>query len=297
MVTHNPLHRSGRAALRHPAPTLGDDAEANEWVGMPDADGRQPPVDVSAHPVPGHGVPTATATQDLPPQPPHGPAEGAESGTVHGHAVIAVTENDRSQIGALLRDGTMQASAQLDFDLLQLGLPPRTHRLPQHREATRSLPRAAVREAEEVEGLGLPVAPPSPILVRELAKLDEARLAGMQLQSEPAEPLAQLGQEPLGVLAMLEPHNEVVGKPRDDHVAPRLRPSPPLGPEVETVLQVEVGQERADAPALDRAGVGLCSLPILQHAGPQPFLDEAHAAPVRHAVLEKLHQPPVVKGI
>ena len=97
MVTHNPLHRSGRAALPHPAPTWGDDAEANEWVGMPDADGRQPPVDVSGHPVPGHGVPTATATQDLPPQPPHGPAEGAESGTVHGHAVIAaVTENDRS---------------------------------------------------------------------------------------------------------------------------------------------------------------------------------------------------------
>ena len=62
-------------------------------------------------------------------------------------------------------------------------------------------------------------------------------------------------------------------------------------------MQVEVGQQRADAPALDRAGVGLCSLPILQHAGPQPFLDEAHDAPVRHAVLEKLHQPPVVKGI
>src|SRR5206468_3260232 len=150
MVTHNPLHRSGRAALPHPAPTLGDDAEANEWVGMPDADGR---------------------------------------------------------------------------------LPPRTHRLPQHREATRPLPRATVREAEEVEGLGLPVAPPSSILVGKLAKLDEARLAGMQLQAEPAEPLAQLGQEPLGVLAMLESHDEVIGKPHDDDVAVGLRLPPPLDPE------------------------------------------------------------------
>src|SRR5919197_5150034 len=103
MVSHNPLHRSGRAALPHPAPTLGDDAEANEWVGMPDAGGRQPPVDLSGHPVPRHGVPSATAAQDLPPQPPHGLTKGSESGTVHRHAVVAeVTENDRSQIGALL---------------------------------------------------------------------------------------------------------------------------------------------------------------------------------------------------
>jgi len=28
MIAHNPLHRSGRAALPHPAPALGDDAEA-----------------------------------------------------------------------------------------------------------------------------------------------------------------------------------------------------------------------------------------------------------------------------
>ena len=26
MIAHDPLHRSGRAALTHPAPTLGDDA-------------------------------------------------------------------------------------------------------------------------------------------------------------------------------------------------------------------------------------------------------------------------------
>ena len=32
MVTHNPLHRSGRAALPHPAPTLGDNAEAHEGI-------------------------------------------------------------------------------------------------------------------------------------------------------------------------------------------------------------------------------------------------------------------------
>ena len=34
MVTHNPLHRSGRAALPHPAPALGDDAEAMTMAAL-----------------------------------------------------------------------------------------------------------------------------------------------------------------------------------------------------------------------------------------------------------------------
>ena len=32
-------------------------------------------------------------------------------------------------------------------------------------------------------------------------------------------------------------------------------------------------------------------LPVLQHAGVQPFLDEPHDAPVRNPVLDELHQP------
>ena len=39
MVTHNPLHGSGRAVLPHPASALGDDAQAHERllhsVGIP----------------------------------------------------------------------------------------------------------------------------------------------------------------------------------------------------------------------------------------------------------------------
>jgi hypothetical protein len=45
-----------------------------------------------------------------------------------------------------------------------------------------------VCEAEEVEGLGFPIATPSPVRVREAAELEESRLGGMQRQSEPREP-------------------------------------------------------------------------------------------------------------
>jgi hypothetical protein len=36
MIAHDPLHRSGRAELPHPAPTLGEDAQAHERIGMTD---------------------------------------------------------------------------------------------------------------------------------------------------------------------------------------------------------------------------------------------------------------------
>src|ERR1700730_10640737 len=39
------------------------------------------------------------------------------------------------------------------------------------------------------------------------------------------------------------------------------------------------------------------SFPILQHAGPQPFLDEPHYAPVCNPMLDELHKPFVRKAI
>src|SRR5204863_1190610 len=139
-VARGPLHRSGRAALPHPAPALGDDAKAHEGIRVADADGRKPPVDVALHPAPRQVVLLAAATQGPPPQPSHCLAESTERRAVHRDPVVPdMAPNDSPEIGALLRDGKMQAVPQLRFHFLELGLPPRTHRLPQHREATRPL--------------------------------------------------------------------------------------------------------------------------------------------------------------
>ena len=83
----------------------------------------------------------------------------------------------------------------------------------------------------------------------------------------------------------------------DDHVALGLRLPPPSDPEVEDVMQVQVGQQRRDASALWRPRLCPPSRPVLQHAGVEPFLDQPHDALVRHPVLDELHQPPVVDGI
>jgi site-specific DNA recombinase len=49
--------------------------------------------------------------------------------------------------------------------------------------------------------------------------------------------------------------------------------------------------------ALRRPFLRSRSLPLLQHAGVQPFLDKAHDASVRDSVLDELHKPSVVDGM
>ena len=85
------------------------------------------------------------------------------------------------------------------FDLAQLRPHPlRDRDAPEHEPSAPGLP-ADVREAEEVERLRLPEAPRLPVLGGEPPELDQPRLLGMQLQAELREPLAQVGEEPLGV--------------------------------------------------------------------------------------------------
>src|SRR5437867_539620 len=298
MIAHDPLHGSGRAALPHPALALGDNAEAHEGIGMANVGGWQPPVDVASHPPPRQMMALAAALEGPPPKPTDGRAKGANTAPVHGHAVVPhVPGYDRAQISSYRRERLVQTSPEFGLDRLELRLPSLAHRLPQHREPSLSRPPAAMREAEKVEGLRFPVATPSPGPLRVAAELDEPRLVGVQRQPELREPLAQLGEEPLGLLPMLESHDEVVREAHQHHISVRLLRPPPLDPEIEHVVQIDVGQQRTDTPALYRADLTPCSLPILQHAGVQPFLDEAHDAPVRNPMLDELHQPPVVEGV
>jgi hypothetical protein len=119
--------------------------------------------------------------------------EGAQRRPVSGHAVVTVVpEYNRAQVGAHLWDGIVQASLQLDSQRLELRLPPLAHRLLKHGETPLLGLHADMREAKKVEGLRLPVATFSSVLVREAAEFDEARLVGMQPKAEPLETLAEL---------------------------------------------------------------------------------------------------------
>src|ERR1019366_7495759 len=76
-----------------------------------------------------------------------------------------------------------------------------------------------------------------------------------------------------------------------DQIAVCTLLTPRLDPQVEYVMKIDVRQKRRSTSALGRPFLRPYSFPILQHAGPQPFLDEPHDASVCNPMLDKLHQP------
>ena len=79
---------------------------------------------------------------------------------------------------------------------------------------------------------------------RVAAKLDQAGLLRMQRQRKLLQSFAHRVQEATGVGLVLEADDDVIRVAHDDHVARGLTPSPALGPEIEDVVQVDVGKQR-----------------------------------------------------
>jgi hypothetical protein len=68
-------------------------------------------------------------------------------------------------------------------------------------------------------------------------------------------------------------------------------------PEIEDVVQVDVGQQRRDDRALRRAFLACHQLAFFQRAGLQPFAYEANDAWVTDSVLQELDQPLVADRV
>src|SRR6266571_7315540 len=153
------------------------------------------------------------------PVPGHLSPERRDRRAVTGHGVVGeMPAYHACQPPPLLRDGLMPTPPELVLDLCQLRPHPLRDRDAPHPETPVLLLRADVREAEEVERLGLAQAPRPPPPGGEPPELDQARLARMQIQPELREPLAKVVQEPARILVVLKAHDKVVRETHDDHV-------------------------------------------------------------------------------
>src|SRR6266481_3274480 len=238
----------------HPAPTSGNDAQALGRIGMADAGGRKPSGKQGPHATPRQMIALTAPTQNSPPYATDREAEGTDCGAISRDAVVThVTENNRTQVLANFGDGVVHARFKFGLHRLKLRLPPLAHRLTQHRELAHSRLPATVREAEEVKA---PWRPPITAFLsvrpRKAAELDQSRLLGVQFQTEVREPLAQLTKEPLSLDLMLEPNDKIISKTYHDDITASLLLPPSLDPQVEHVVQVNVGQQRTDTSALNR---------------------------------------------
>src|SRR5512145_1420557 len=298
MVAHNPLHGSGHAELPHPALASGNNAKAHPRIRMTDASVRKPPSHVAFHPSPRQVGFLAPALERSPPDPTHCHAKVTDRHGIHRHRIVMhMAENNRTHIGAHLRDGLVHTPMKLGLNLPKLRLPPRAHGLPKHREPSLARLGAAVSKSQEVETLGLTLASALPVFFRTSAELNQARLFAMQLQTKPCQPFLKLAPKPLPILSVLETNDEVISKPHHHHVPSRLLFPPLANPQVQHIVQVDVGQQRTDTSALYRSLLALYEFAILQHSGLEPLLNQPHHAPIRYTMLDKLNQPSVHQGI
>lgn len=99
-------------------------------------------------------------------------------------------------------------------------------------------------KAEEREALRFTQATPGPAFGRKAAKLDQASLLWVQQQRELLEPLLQLRQKSPGIRFVLKAGNEIVGVAHEDDLPAGVAASPPLGPQIKGVVQVDVGEQR-----------------------------------------------------
>src|SRR5437667_185131 len=299
MFAHNPLHGSGQAGFPHPALALGDDAHAVQGVGMTDGRQRQPASDQAPHTIPEDAAFLAAPRKRAMPEPPHFEPKNPQRVLVPRHTVIPdVSTHHRLQPLALFGNGFVHATLKFGFHRVQLRLQPFAYRLPQHRKPSITpLLYADVRKAEKVECLGLPFSTPLPVVDRKRTKFQQPRFLGMQFQVELLHSFRKLRPKLIGIRFALESNHDVISKSHDDHIAVRALLTPCLDPQIEYVMKIDVGQKRRSTSALGRPFLRPHSFPILQHAGPQPFLDEPHDAPVCDSVLNELHQPFVGNAI
>src|SRR5260370_28685612 len=110
-----------------------------------------------------------------------------------------------------------------------------------------------VREAKKIECLRLPLPAPFPIVGCKVAKLDQPRFLGMQSQLELGESLHQILVKPLGVRPVLKSNDEIISKSDDDYVTSRFCLSPLVHPEIEHIVQKDVGHQRRSTSALRRS--------------------------------------------
>src|SRR6266508_1083419 len=297
-ITNRPLHRSGRALLTHPAPALGDDAKSSHGIRVMNSRRWQPMFSQTLHLLP-RQVGFLTSTPQRPtPVTDHVKAKRRQRVQVRRHTIVPIVSRDyRPKPLAHFSHSMVHSFAQFRFDLLQLRSFPLTHRPPIDREHSAALLATDVREAQKVECFRFPFATPLSIVCCVVAKLDDARFLGMQFQFELGETFRQFVMKPRGVRLVLKAHHEVISPADDNHVAFGFCLAPVLHPEVEHVVQIDVGQQRRGTAALWRPFFTARPLPLFQHACVQPLAYQSQYPLVHYPVFEELHQPFMVQTI
>src|SRR5256712_4258478 len=204
--------------------------------------------------------------------------------------VLVVAPQPRVESRPLLRDRLMAVSLAPRRSPFEAPAQPLPHRPNVDGELPPPASRTDVGKAQKVKRAWL--RPPALVRLRQslAPKLDQASLARMQPQPVLLESLSQHRQDSLRILPILKTENEVVRVPDFIGFAPQPRLHHVLKPLIEHVVQVNVGQQRANDLPLAHPRLRHQQPSVLQHPGLDPLPDQPENAPVVHPFLDQLHE-------
>jgi hypothetical protein len=164
---------------------------------------------------------------------------------VRRHCVVCKeAADDFPEPFSLFGNWLMPPRSQLLLDLLELCSHAVAPGFPLEKEPAPARFAADESETQKGEGLRLAETTLRAVVRRVSAELDEPGLLRVERKSELLKPCAHCFQKAASIVLMLEANHDIVGVTRDKHVATNLAPPPLFGPEVENVVEVDIGQQR-----------------------------------------------------
>src|SRR5262245_50534326 len=135
----------------------------------------------------------------------------------------------------------MTALAGLMPQFLKLSGQPFALRLSLHHEATIPGPAAVVREPQEGERRTTLLPAALSGQARKPAEFDQSGFLFVEREVKLAHAPPKGLRHRTGIAGILEAHHKVVGVTHDDHSTPRVPPPPLMDPQVQDVVQKDVG--------------------------------------------------------
>ena len=181
---------------------------------------------------------------------------------------------DPAQPGPLFRDGLMPVLPEGVLELRQLGSHPFLTGIASQLELAVPAGTTDVREPKKRECLGSPLTPSGTIAGRKPPEFDEAGLLRMEMQGKCGEAFLEGREKLLGVVPVLEAYDGVIGVAGDDHGSLGVAAAPLVCPEVQYVMQIDIGKQWGDHCSLYHPCLLFDDDVIFQDPGLEPFPDE-----------------------
>jgi hypothetical protein len=220
-----------------------------------------------SYPIPRSAIPLTSLHKRASPEIDCVVPESPEAFAISRNRMIRkVSADDLSKPFSLDRYGFVHSPLQLLFDRSQLCPHPISARLPFKLEGAPAGSATDMSKTKKVERFRLSKTTAFSIFSRKAAEFNQPGLIRMQRKRELFQPLPHIFQEPFRVSFVLKAHDKVIGVPHYDDLTSGVVFTPVIGPKVERIVKIDIGQKRRCHGSLRSAHLGWYKVSIIHDA-------------------------------